>query len=80
MIEIYAVIEERDDDWLAWRLLAPGERACDVVEPPLVAVAIAAIVGRYVIDRRRGHQRRADERLTGKPAQFSTMIVPSVVS
>src|SRR6185369_9769793 len=54
------IVEERDDDTLLRRLFAPEKRSGDVVDPPLVAVAVTAIVSGLIVDGFRG-----DERGTG---------------
>jgi hypothetical protein len=44
MVDIGAVIEDGDYDWLDRPSITPRERACNIINPPEVAGAIRAIV------------------------------------
>ena len=69
MINCRAVVKDCDDDGMFARLVAPGERACDVIEPPFIPVAVGAIVVLGVIDRGGGDERRAALRAAGKACE-----------
>ena len=70
MVDGGAVVEDGDGNRMFARRLAPGERACHIIEPPFIAVAVRAVVVSRIVDRSGWNERGAALRMAGEACQL----------